>query len=56
MKIEIITDRRPWVNGVKTQKGDILEVTASEAKAMIANGFAVEVEVKKPKAKKAAKK
>ena len=56
MKIEIITDRRPWANDVKTQKGDIVEVTASEAKAMIANGFALEVAEEKPKAKKAAKK
>ena len=56
MKLEIITDRRPWANGAKTNKGDIVEVTAAEAKVMIANGFAVEVEVKKPKAKKAVKK
>ena len=56
MKIEIITDRRPWVNGVKTQKGDIVEVTASEAKAMIANGFAKEVQAKAAPKKKPAKK
>ena len=56
MKITITTDRKPWIDGRKTEKGEVVEVTAAEAKAMIANGFAVEVQVKKPKAKKAAKK
>lgn len=43
MKIKITTDRKPWVNGSKANKGDVVEVTAAEAKAMIGNGFAEEV-------------
>ena len=43
MKITITTDRKPWVDGRKTEKGEVVEVTAAEAKAMIANGFAEEV-------------
>jgi hypothetical protein len=43
MKITITTDRKPWIEGRKTEKGEVVEVTAAEAKAMIANGFAQEV-------------
>lgn len=43
MKIKITTDRNPWVNGTKQNKGDVVEVTAAEAKSMIANGFAEEI-------------
>lgn len=43
MKITITTDRKPWIEGRKTEKGEVVEVTATEAKAMIANGFAQEV-------------
>lgn len=51
MKIEITTDRKPWVNGSKASKGDVVEVTAAEAKAMIGNGFAIEVEAKPKRAR-----
>ena len=40
MKITITTDRKPWVDGRRTDKGEVVNVTAAEAKAMIANGFA----------------
>ena len=43
MKITITTDRKPWVEGRKTEKGEVLDVTAAEAKALIDNGFAEEV-------------
>ena len=43
MKITITTDRKPWIEGRKTEKGEVVDVTAAEAKAMIANGFAEEV-------------
>jgi hypothetical protein len=43
MKITITTDRKPWIEGRKTEKGEVVEVTAAEAKAMIANGFAEEI-------------
>ena len=48
MKIEITTERQPFVNGSRAAKGDIVEVSAAEGKAMISNGFAVEI-VEKPK-------
>jgi len=47
MKIEITTDRQPFVDGVRKNKGDVIEVTAADGKAMIANGFAKEVTVKR---------
>jgi hypothetical protein len=40
MKITITTDRKPWIEGRRTDKGEVVDVTAAEAKAMIANGFA----------------
>ena len=42
MKIKITTDRRPFVDGKRAEQGDVVEVSAAEAKAMIANGFAQE--------------
>jgi len=47
MKIEITTDRQPFVDGARKNKGDVIEVTAADGKAMIANGFAKEVTVKR---------
>jgi hypothetical protein len=47
MKIEITTDRQPFVEGVRKNKGDVIEVTAADGKAMIANGFAKEVKAKR---------
>lgn len=43
MKITITTDRKPWIEGRKTEKGEVLDVTAAEAKALIGNGFAEEI-------------
>jgi len=58
MKIKIITDRRPWVDGRKTEMGEIVDVADDVAKAMMANEFAQRVDEvkKKPAAKKNAKK
>lgn len=58
MKIKIITDRRPWVDGRKTEMGEVVDVPDDVAKAMMANEFAQRVEEpkKKPAAKKNAKK
>jgi hypothetical protein len=47
MKIEITTDRQPFVEGVRKNKGDVIEVTAADGKVMIANGFAKEVKAKR---------
>ena len=47
MKIEITTDRQPFVDGARKNKGDVIEVTAADGKAMIANGFAKEIKVKR---------
>ena len=47
MKIEITTDRQPFVEGVRKNKGDVIEVTAADGKVMIANGFAKEVKTKR---------
>jgi hypothetical protein len=41
MKIVISTDRQPFVNGKKTEKGEIHEVSDAAGKAMIANGLAI---------------
>jgi len=56
MKVKITTDRRPFVDGKQTNKGDVVEVSATDAKVLIANGFAVEEATKKPTKKKAAPK
>jgi len=49
MKIKIITDRRPFVDGRKTEKGEIVDVPDDVAEAMMANEFAQRVEAPKPK-------
>lgn len=54
MKIKIITDRRPFVDGRKTEIGDIVEVSDDVAMAMIENEFAQPLEAPKPAAKKKA--
>lgn len=41
MKIVISTDRQPFINGKKTEKGEIHEVSDEEGKIMIANGMAI---------------
>ncbi len=47
MKIEIITDRRPWIAGSPSQKGDRVEVNDDEGQALLDAGFAVEVKIKR---------
>ena len=41
MKIVISTDRQPFVNGKKTEKGEIHEVSDAEGRVMVANGMAI---------------
>lgn len=55
MKIEVITDRQPFLNGKACGNGQILECSADDGKAMIANGFAIEVKPAKVNNKSAAK-
>ena len=52
MKLKIITDRGPFVDGRKAAMDDIVDVSEDAAKAMIANGFAQRVDEPKPAAKK----
>ena len=47
MKIKITTDRRPFIDGVKTNQGDVVEVSAADGKVMIERGFAEEVKAKR---------
>lgn len=54
MKIEIITDRKPFINGKAANLGDVVEVNEADGKAMVDNGFALTIEV--PKKKKTVKK
>lgn len=53
MKIVISTDRQPFVNGKKAEKGEIFEVSAAEGKLMLENGFAIEAESKPKRARNA---
>jgi len=53
MKIVISTDRQPFVNGRKAEKGEIFDVTAAEAKILKANGFAIDGESKPKRARNA---
>ena len=55
MKIEIITDRQPFIDGKACVNGQILECSADEGKVMIANGFAIEVKPIKAALKNAVK-
>lgn len=54
MKIEIITDRKPFINGKAVNMGDVVEVDDADGKAMVANGFAMKIEEPKKKAAKKA--
>lgn len=49
MKIEIITDRKPFVGGKAMNMGDVVEVSEAEGKAMVANGLALTVDAPKKK-------
>ena len=52
MKLKIITDRGPFVDGRKAAIDEVVEVPDDAGKAMIANGFAQRVDEPKPAAKK----
>jgi rare lipoprotein A (peptidoglycan hydrolase) len=52
MKLKIITDRGPFVDGRKAAMDDIVDVSDDAGKAMIANGFAQRIDEPKPAAKK----
>ena len=52
MKIEIITDRKPFANGKPQDMGSVIEVSEADAKVLIANGFALEIEAPKKKTSK----
>ena len=47
MKVEIITDRKPWAAGAAARKGDRVEVSDDEGQALLDAGFAVEVKIKR---------
>ena len=53
MKILISTDRQPFVNGKKTEKGEEHEVSDAEGKIMIANGMAIRVGIEPKRARNA---
>ena len=55
MKIEIITDRQPFIDGKACVSGQILECSADEGKVMVANGFAIEIKPTKAAIKNAVK-
>tara|TARA_R110000744_G_scaffold150475_1_gene263671 strand:- start:237 stop:398 length:162 start_codon:yes stop_codon:yes gene_type:complete len=52
MRIEIITERKPFFNGKACEMGQIIDCNAEEGKALVSNGFAFEIEVPKKTAKK----
>ncbi len=52
MKLKIITDRGPFVDGRPAKMDDVVEVADETGKAMIANGFAQRIDEPKPAAKK----
>ena len=47
MKVEIITDRKPWAAGSPAMKGDKIEVSEEEGQALLEAGFALEVKIKR---------
>ena len=49
MKIEITTDRKPFFEERKLEKGDKLTVDKEVGQAFIDNGFAKEVKTRKKK-------
>ena len=51
-KIKITTDRT-WVGGKKAEMGQTYEVTAAEAKVLIANGFGEEIKAAPKRARDA---
>ena len=52
MKVEIITDRKPWAAGSPAMKGDHVEVSDDEGQALLDAGFAVEVKIKRARTAK----
>ena len=55
MKIEIITNRKPFIDGQAANMGDVIEVDEKHGKAMIAHGFALEIKTEEPKRARTAK-
>ena len=55
MKVKITTDRRPFVNGAATNKGEEIEVDAKEGAILLQAGFALELGATKPKRARNAK-
>ena len=47
MKVEIITDRKPWADGSPAMKGEKIEVSEEEGQALLEAGFALEVKIKR---------
>ena len=47
MKVEIITDRKPWAAGSPAMKGEKIEVSEEEGQALLEAGFALEVKIKR---------
>ena len=51
MKIKIVSDRQPFVDGKKAMLDEEFDVTDAEGKAMIANGLAIRAEEKPKRAR-----
>ena len=51
MKIEIVTERKPFFDGESCEMGQIIDCSAEEGKALISNGFAIETAKKTVKKK-----
>jgi len=47
MKVEIITDRKPWAGGSPAMKGDRIEVSDEEGQALLEAGFAMEIKIQR---------
>ena len=51
MKIKIVSDRQPFVDGKKAMLDEEFDVTDAEARAMIENGLAIRAEEKPKRAR-----
>ena len=43
MKIEITTDRQPWVDGSPRNRGDIVETSDASGAGLVSSGFAIAI-------------
>jgi hypothetical protein len=43
MKIEITTDRQPWVDGSPRNRGDIVETNDASGAGLVSSGFAIAI-------------